>query len=495
MNLSPEEVLANEEEKQKTSDIEQTTNNIREAPFNIEIEQAILGALLVNNEYYDKISHILEPNFFYEKLHQKIYSICSKLIQADRRADYKTVKSYLPSNLLVSDELPISEYLVNLCLDTVAIINIKDYAQIIYELYLRRQLINIGEDIVNTAYEVEIDIPPVEQIAQAELKLFNLAEHNAPEQGPQPISIALTESIAMAEAAHKRTGHLSGIATGLSDLDKLMGGLQKSDLIILAGRPGMGKTSLATNIAFNISYAKKNKLETNGNILFFSLEMSSEQLATRIISEQSEISSANIRRGNLTDIELDRLIKCSRELQELPLYIDPTGGISSSKLSARARRHKRQFGLDVIVIDYIQLMTVANSSSSNNRVAEITEITNSLKALAKELNVPIIALSQLSRQVENREDKRPQLSDLRESGSIEQDADVVLFVYRDEYYLQNTEPELDSSKYTEWQTKMNASKGKADVIIAKQRHGPTGTVKLQFESRYTRFSNLAEDNN
>ncbi|ODN70315.1 Replicative DNA helicase [Methylobrevis pamukkalensis] len=366
---------------------------------------------------------------------------------------------------------------------------------------MRRNLIRIGEDMVNIAFDAPIDMPPRNQIEDAERRLFELAETGRYDGGFHTFSEALRDAIDMAAAAFQRDGHLSGISTGLSDLDRTMGGLQRSDLIILAARPAMGKTSLATNIAFNIARAYEaaeqpdGTMKTmNGGIVgFFSLEMSSEQLATRILAEQAEISSSDIRRGNIDEDQFARLAGVAQEMQVVPLYIDQTGGISIAQLSARARRLKRQRGLDVLIVDYLQLLSGTSKSASGGRVQEITEITTGLKALAKELQVPIVALSQLSRQVESREDKRPQLSDLRESGSIEQDADVVLFIYRDEYYLQSKMPKEGSEEYFKWQAEMEAVHGIAEVLIAKQRHGPTGTVKLAFENQYTRFSNLSRD--
>ena len=355
--------------------------------------------------------------------------------------------------------------------------------------------------MVNIAYDAPVDMSPGEQIEDAERRLFELAETGRYDGGFESFNDAVKTAVDMANAAYMRDGHLSGISTGLRDVDRKLGGLQSSDLIILAGRPAMGKTSLATNIAFNIASAYTPAQQADGSfkaanggvVGFFSLEMSSEQLATRIISEQTEISSSKIRRGEITEADFEKLVACSQMMQKTPLFIDQTGGISIAQLAARARRLKRQRGLDVIVIDYVQLMQGSSAKSSQNRVQEITEITTGLKALAKELNVPIIALSQLSRQVESRDDKRPQLADLRESGSIEQDADVVLFVYRDEYYMQNKQPEEGTPEYEDWRLKFERVKGKAELIIAKQRHGPTGTVELAFEGQFTRFSDLAEE--
>jgi len=390
---------------------------------------------------------------------------------------------------------------VRLAAEAVTVINAMDYGRAIYDLATRRALITVGEDMVNIAYDAPVDMSPRDQIEDAERRLFELAETGRYDGGFESFNDAVKTAVDMANAAYMRDGHLSGIASGFRDLDKRMGGLQPSDLIIIAGRPGMGKTSLATNMAFHIANAYEPapqadgtfKAASGGVVGFFSLEMSSEQLATRIISEQTEIPSSKIRRGEINEAQFDLLVGCAQTMQKLPLFIDATGGISIAQLAARARRLKRQRGLDVIVIDYVQLMQGSSAKSSQNRVQEITEITTGLKALAKELGVPIIALSQLSRQVESRDDKRPQLSDLRESGSIEQDADVVLFVYREEYYLKNKEPKPGSDEYIKWEGEMNDARGKAEIIIAKQRHGPTGTVPLGFQGEFTRFFDLADD--
>jgi replicative DNA helicase len=384
--------------------------------------------------------------------------------------------------------------------EATTIINAQDYGRTIYDMSLRRDLIRIGEDMVNVAFDAPVDFAPRAQIEDAERQLYELAESGRYDGGFQRFSQALTTAVDMAAKAFQRDGSLSGVATGLRDLDTKMGGLQASDLIIVAGRPGMGKTALATNIAYNIAKAHRAEVQpdgtmktVNGGIVgFFSCEMSAEQLATRILAEQTSIASSMIRRGGISEADFEKIRDYSIELQSLPLYVDETGGLSISQLTARARRLKRQKGLDMIVIDYIQLLQ-GSGKKSDNRVQEVTEITTNLKALAKELNVPIIALSQLSRQVENREDKRPQLADLRESGSIEQDADVVIFVYREEYYLANKEPRIGTPEYEKWQLDMSLVHGKAEIIIGKQRHGPTGTVEVQFEGQFTRFSDLAQD--
>jgi replicative DNA helicase len=411
-----------------------------------------------------------------------------------------TIKTFLPADEKLG-EITVAQYLARLAAEAVTIINAEDYGRAIYDLATRRALIGIGEDMVNIAYDAPVEMAPQHQIEDAERRLFELAETGRYDGGFQPFTEAVRIAIDMANAAFQRDGHLSGISTGMHSLDARMGGLQSSDLIILAGRPGMGKTSLATNIAFNIANAFRGEQQADGSIKavdggvvgFYSLEMSSEQLATRIISEQTEISSSKIRRGEINEADFEKLVACSNMMQKIPLYIDQTGGISIAQLAARARRLKRQRGLDVMVIDYVQLMTGSSSKSAQNRVQEITEITTGLKALAKELNVPIIALSQLSRQVESRDDKRPQLSDLRESGSIEQDADVVMFVYREEYYLKNKEPKPGTEEYIKWEGEIAEAMGKAEVIIAKQRHGPTGSVPLAFHAEFTRFSDLAYD--
>ncbi|ESX46616.1 replicative DNA helicase [Mesorhizobium sp. C416B] len=472
----------------------------REAPNNIEAEQALLGAILVNNDAFYRVSDFLKAGHFYEPLHRKIFEVAAELIRMGKVATPITLKTFLPADEKVGD-MTVAQYVVRLAVEAVTVVNATDYGRAIYDLATRRALITVGEDMVNIAYDAPVDMAPSEQIEDAERRLFELAETGRYDGGFESFTDAVKTAVDMANAAYMRDGHLSGLATGMRDLDRRMGGLQASDLIIIAGRPGMGKTSLATNIAFNIAemYEPAQQADgsfkaANGGVVgFFSLEMSSEQLATRIISEQTEISSSKIRRGEISEMDFEKLVACSQTMQKIPLFIDQTGGISIAQLSARARRLKRQRGLDLIVIDYIQLMQGSSAKSSQNRVQEITEITTGLKALAKELSVPIIALSQLSRQVESREDKRPQLSDLRESGSIEQDADVVMFVYREEYYLKNREPKPGTDEYIKWEHEMNEMRGKAEVIVAKQRHGPTGSVSLAFHGEFTRFSDLAEE--
>ncbi|WP_035982275.1 replicative DNA helicase, partial [Bradyrhizobium sp. STM 3843] len=447
-----------------------------------------------------RVSDFLEPKHFFEPIHQTIFETAASLIRMGKIATPVTLKTFLPADVDIGG-MTVGQYLARLAAEATTIINAQDYGRTIYDLSLRRDLINIGEDMVNVAYDAPVDFTPRTQIEDAERRLYELAESGRYDGGFQKFSQALTIAIDMAAKAFQRDGKLSGISTGLRDLDAKMGGLQHSDLIILAGRPGMGKTSLATNIAYNVARAYvpelqpdgTNKAVNGGVVGFFSCEMSGEQLATRIIAERSGIPSSHIRRGGISEADFEKLRECSIELQSLPFYVDETGGISISQVMARARRLKRQKGLDLLVIDYIQLLAGSGKRGNDNRVQEITEITTSLKALAKELNVPIIALSQLSRQVENRDDKRPQLSDLRESGSIEQDADVVLFVYRGEYYLAAKEPRPGTEEHAKWQLEMDAALGKAEVIIGKQRHGPTGTVELHFEASVTRFGDLAHD--
>ncbi len=471
--------------------------SFRLAPHNVEAEQALLGAILLNNDAFYRVSDFLEPVHFYEPVHRDIYELAGKIIRAGKSADPTTIKTHLPEQLL--PDVTMAQYLAKLAAEATTVLNAGDYGQAIYDTAIRRNLILVGEEMVSVAYDGDVEMTPSKQIEKVEGELFQLAEKGRYDGGFQNFSSALSASIQMAGEAYQRDGGLSGIATGLDDLDRQMGGLQGSDLIILAGRPAMGKTSLATNIAFNVAKAWKGEITpdghqktTNGGVVgFFSLEMSSEQLATRILAEQAEISSSDIRRGRIHDSQFSKLVDVSNMMSKLPLYIDDTGGISVAQLAARARRLKRQKGLDFLVIDYLQLLSGSSKASSQNRVQELTEITTTLKALAKELEVPIVALSQLSRQVEARDDKHPQLADLRESGSIEQDADVVLFVYREEYYLKNKEPKEGTPEHMTWQGEMEKVHGKAEVIIAKQRHGPTGTVQLSFEAQFTRFGNLA----
>ena len=469
----------------------------RLAPHNVEAEQALLGAILVNNEAFDRVSDILVPAHFHEPVHREIYEVCARIIRAGKLATPITVKTYLPDEL--TPDMSMAQYLARLAAEATTVINAADYGRSVYDLAIRRSLIRIGEEMVEEAYEAGVESAPQQQIESAEKSLFELAEQGRYDSGFMDFNSALRDAINLAGEAYRRDGSLSGLATGLTDLDRKMGGLQKSDLIIIAGRPAMGKTSLGTNIAFNVARAFKPEQLPDGHVRnadggrvgFFSLEMSAEQLATRVLAEQSRISSADIRRGNIRESDFTSLVEASEAIAQAPLYIDDTGGLSISQLIARARRLKRQKGLDLIVIDYLQLLSGSGRRSNDNRVQELTEITTALKALAKELEIPIIALSQLSRQVENRDDKRPQLSDLRESGSIEQDADVVLFVFREEYYLENRKPKEGTPEHLQWIADMEKVHGRAEIIIGKQRHGPTGNVELYFDAKLTRFSNLA----
>ncbi|MGY3581800.1 replicative DNA helicase [Bradyrhizobium sp. USDA 4341] len=468
----------------------------RSPPHNIEAEQGLLGAILVNNDAFYRVSDFLEPKHFFEPLHQTIFETSSSLIRMGKIATPITLKTFLPSDTDLGG-MTLGQYLARLAAEATTIINAQDYGRAIFDLSVRRNLIGIGEDMVNVAYDAPVDAAPSRQIEEVERRLYEISETGRYDGGFRRFSTALTSAVDMAAKAFLRDGSHSGLATGLSDLDAKMGGLQPSDLIIVAGRPGMGKTSLATNIAYNVARAYRGELQADGStraveggvVGFFSCEMSAEQLATRIISERSGITSSAIRRGDISEADFAKIRDCAMELEALPFHVDETGGLAISQLTARARRLKRQRGLDLLVIDYIQLLQ-GSGRRSENRVQEITEITTSLKALAKELNVPIIALSQLSRKVEDREDKRPQLADLRESGSIEQDADVVMFVFREEYYLANSSPRPGTPEYEEWQANLLRSSGKAEVIIGKQRHGPTGTVELQFDAAVTRFSDL-----
>jgi replicative DNA helicase len=481
--------------------VDQTGPLYRAAPHNIEAEQALLGAILVNNEAFYRVSDFLEPRHFFEPIHQTIFQLARDLIRAGKIATPVTLKTFLDANIDIGG-LNVSQYLARLAAEATTIINAEDYGHTIYDLSIRRDLIQVGEDMVNLAYDAPVDFSPRNQIEDAERRLYELAETGRYDGGFQRFAQALTTAVDMAARAYQRDGKLSGLATHMDDLDRMMGGLQPSDLIILAGRPGMGKTALATNVGYNVAKAWRGEVRPDGHTVtvnggivgFFSLEMSAEQLATRIIAEQTGIPSNQIRRGGISEADFERIKDHSIELQSLPFYVDETGGLSVAQLAARARRLKRQRGLDLLVIDYLQLLQGSTKRSSENRVQEITEITTKLKALAKELNVPILALSQLSRQVESRDDKRPQLSDLRESGSIEQDADVVLFVFREEYYHLMRKPlESNREKFAEWLVESDKVHGKAEVIIGKQRHGPTGTVELQFDAAVTRFSSLARE--
>ncbi len=467
-------------------------------PHNIEAEQQLLGAILVNNDVYDRVAALVKADHFFEPVHQRIFEIAAARIHKNALVSPVTLKAFMEDDEGLK-ELGGPSYLVRLAGAAISSYAARDYAQMIYDFAVRRDLIRLGQDISARAAQVDIDSEPKSQIVDAEQRLYQLAEQGMTERGFQSFLRAVTEAVNIANAAYQRDGGLAGMSTGLVDLDKKLGGLHPSDLIILAGRPSMGKTSLATNIAFNIarSYRRGTKPDgtegtLNGGVVgFFSLEMSAEQLAARILSEAAEVPSEQIRRGDMTEEEFRRFVEAAKALETCPLYIDDTPALPISQVAARARRLKRTHGLDVLMVDYLQLLKGASAKES--RVQEVSDITQGLKAIAKELDIPVVALSQLSRQVESREDKRPQLSDLRESGSIEQDADVVMFVYRDEYYREREKPgDHDLEAMAKWQEIMERVHGRAEVIIGKQRHGPIGTVELSFEGRFTRFGNLAQ---
>tara|TARA_B100001750_G_scaffold238413_1_gene244886 strand:+ start:1758 stop:3191 length:1434 start_codon:yes stop_codon:yes gene_type:complete len=464
-------------------------NNEKQMPCNIEAEQALIGSILVSNDIYDEITPIIDYQKFFDPVHVKIFQTIEKLISKGLLANPITLKNYFENNDGLK-ELGGHEYLIKITkFSTTSIKQAIDYANIIQEMHVRRELIKISETVLNEAStRNELTSNGEELIQNAEKSLFDLAERGHFNQSFMKFEKALVQTIDMAKKAFKNEEGIVGVPTGLTDLDSRLGGLHKSDLIIIAGRPSMGKTALATNIAFNAAKSIEKK-ETKSSVAFFSLEMSSEQLSTRILSEQSRIKSNDIRRGKVTENEMEKFIETSKNIYDLPLYIDETPAITIAAISNRSRRIKRLFGLDLIVVDYIQLMR-AGSGKYDGRVQEISEITQGLKALAKELDVPVVALSQLSRAVEQRDDKKPQLSDLRESGSIEQDADVVMFVYREAYYLEKKEPNLGSIEHAEWQQKMEEVSRSADIIIGKQRHGPTGNVKVEFEAMYTKFKDL-----
>jgi replicative DNA helicase len=457
-------------------------DNFKELPNNIEAEQAVIGSILVTNEIFDEISTIISSVNFYDPMHQKIFGAVESLIYKGMLANPITLKNYFENE---NDDLNVPEYLVKITKFSTSTRQATEYSKIIYDMFVRRELIKISEQTIDTAKLSDLNTSGQNIIENSERLLFDLAEKGSFNSSLIKFDEAMRQTIEMASAAYKNEEGIVGVPTGLRDLDDRLGGLHKSDLIIIAGRPGMGKTALATNISFNAAQ----KLQESGRkscIAFFSLEMSSEQLSTRILSEQSRIKSNDIRRGRITDEQFDKFIETSKNISELPLFIDETPAISIAAMSNRARRIKRIHGLDMVVVDYIQLMK-GSFNNKDGRVQEVSEITQGLKAIAKELSVPVVALSQLSRQVEQRDNKQPQLSDLRESGSIEQDADVVMFVYRESYYLENKEPRPATVEHAEWQAKMNEVSNLAELIIGKQRHGPTGNIMLEFEAMFTKF--------
>jgi len=459
-------------------------NTSAELPNNIEAEQSVIGSILLSNEIFDEINMIINSKNFYDPMHQKIFSAIEKLIYSGMLANPITLKNHFENE---KDEINIPEYLVKITKFSSSTRQTIEYSKLIYDLYVKRELIKISENIIDESKLNDLDNDGQKIIEDFEKSLFDLAEKGSFSSSLVKFDEAMKMTIEMASNAYKNDAGIVGVPTGLTDLDDRLGGLHKSDLLIIAGRPSMGKTALATNIAYNA--AKKiqddNKKST---VAFFSLEMSSEQLSTRILAEQSRIKSNDIRRGKISEDQFDKFIETSKDIAELPLYIDETPAITIAALSNRARRIKRLYGLDLVVVDYIQLMRASNFK--DGRVQEISEITQGLKALAKELSVPVLALSQLSRAVEQRDDKKPQLSDLRESGSIEQDADVVMFVYRESYYIERKEPRPATVEHAEWQAKMNEVSNLAEIIIGKQRHGPTGNVMLEFEAMFTKFKDI-----
>ena len=457
-------------------------DTFKELPNNIEAEQAVIGSILVTNEIFDEINTIIESSNFFDPMHQKIYGAIENLIYKGMLANPITLKNYFEDE---KDELDVPEYLVKITKFSTSVRQTIEYSKIIYDMFVRRELIKISEETIDTAKINDLNTNGQNIIEKSERSLFDLAEKGSFNSSLVKFDSAMKQTIEMASAAYKNEGGIVGVPTGLRDLDDKLGGLHQSDLVIIAGRPSMGKTSLATNIAFN---AAKNIQDTGkkSSIAFFSLEMSSEQLSTRILSEQARIGSNDIRRGRISNEQFDQFLETSKNISELPLFIDETPAINIAAMSNRARRIKRLHGLDMIVVDYIQLMK-GTSTNKDGRVQEISQITQGLKAIAKELAIPVLALSQLSRQVEQRDDHKPQLADLRESGSIEQDADVVMFVYREGYYLQRKEPREATVEHAEWQAKMNEVSHLAEIIIGKQRHGPIGKVTLEFEERFTKF--------
>jgi len=463
-------------------------NSQKQMPCNIEAEQAVIGSILVSNDIYDEIFPIIDAQKFFDPIHVKIFETIENLISKGLLANPITLKNHFENNEGLK-ELGGQEYLIKITKFSTSIKQAIDYANIVQEMHVRRELIRISESVLDQASSAtEITTSGEEMIQNAEKSLFDLAERGHFNQSFMKFERALKQTIEMAKSAYQNEEGIVGVPTGLTDLDNRLGGMHKQDLVIIAGRPSMGKTALATNIAF---HAAKNieKKGLKSTVAFFSLEMSSEQLSTRILSEQSRIRSNDIRRGKVSEKEFEKFIETSKNIFELPLYIDETPAVTIATISNRSRRIKRLFGLELIVVDYIQLMR-SSGKKEYNRVQEISEITQGLKALAKELNVPVLALSQLSRAVEQRDDKKPQLADLRESGSIEQDADIVMFVFRESYYLQNKEPTVGSIEHAEWQTKMNEISHLAEIMISKQRHGPTGNVKVEFEAMYTKFKDL-----
>ena len=477
---------------------ENDTNNVNKMPQNIEAEQNLIGSILFDNKVMEDLPTNFASRHFFDPLHSSIFEACISLTDNGRLADPVTLKGYLKDDVSLRD-IDIEQYLLDLREGTVSLSKAKFYADEIRNCYVRRSLIRIGDDLIDRSINPSIEISPDQEISNTEEQLYNLAEKDQVNSGPIDFKTILGKATNQINEAYQRKGSLSGVDTGFSGLNRQLGGLNKSDLLVLAGRPAMGKTALATNIGFNA--AKTSKIENNQSILIFSLEMSAEQLAQRILAEQSTIDSHKLRNGDISEKEFSDLVSTQNEIMNLPFFIDDTPAISVGQIASRARRLKRTNGLALIIIDYIQLIQGTKASEAQGRVQEVSSITRGLKSLAKELDVPILALSQLSRAVEQREDKRPILADLRESGSIEQDADVVMFVYREEYYLDKSEPtqrdnenqESFNERFLRWQDRRNLAEGKAEIIISKQRHGPTGIIQVQFEAKYTRFMDLVQD--
>ena len=469
---------------------ESNTNISRSIPINVGAEQSLLGAILSNNLALEKVEDFLEPKHFSSKINSIIFDTLKRFITNNQIADITTIKVFLENNedFVANGGM---KYLLEIAENSVSIINAKQYGELIYDLYLRRELIDVGTELVNKSYSDFQEENSNSIIEKVELDLFNLTNDGEKQKGPKIFTDVLSDTLDYAEKAFKKSSDVAVLKTALSDLDKKIGGLHKSDLIIIAGRPSMGKTAFATNIASNICMDKLN-LKKKNNVLFFSLEMSSEQLATRLLSEMSKIPSEKIRTGNISKMDFENLLKNSEKIKNLSLFIDDSPALTLSAIRSRSRRLKRKDGLDLIIIDYLQLISSESRNLNDNRVKEISEITRGLKAIAKEFNIPVIALSQLSRKVEDREEKRPQLADLRESGSIEQDADLVVFLYREEYYLARTEPPEGTEKHITWTDKMEKIHNIAEIIVAKNRHGPISRVKLHFNASNTKFSDLAE---
>ena len=467
-------------------------------PQNLEAEQSLLGSILFDNKTLEELPTNFNSNYFFDPLHSNIFDACISLIENGRLADPLTLKNYLNDNKYNID-IDIEKYLVDLRDGVLSLSKAKFYADEIRSCYIRRSLIIIADDLTHRSKNPNLETSPDQEISITEEKLYNLAEKDQINSGPSDFKTVLTKTTKQINESYNRKGKLSGVDTGFSGINRQLNGLNKSDLIVLAGRPAMGKTALATNIGFNA--ARSSKLDKNEAILIFSLEMSAEQLAQRILAEQTSIDSHRLRSGDIEDKEFSKLVETQNDIHNLPLFIDDTPAISVGQIASRARRLKRTNGLGLIIIDYIQLIQASKASEYQGRVQEVSNITRGLKSLAKELNVPILALSQLSRAVEQREDKKPILADLRESGSIEQDADVVMFVYREEYYLDKNEPsqrdnenqESFNERFARWQDKRSAAEGKAEIIVSKQRHGPTGVIQVQFEAKLTRFMDLAQN--